>query len=177
MKHLCYLKKLFNVVAFSEITANPNVKKIQEDIAYVLGLTLEGEGENVRADSLRRRLKQEKDNTLIILDDLWDRLDLNKLGIPLDDDMNGLKMKGARKPDEMSGTNKEKSHDDYKGCKILLTSRDTTVLSEKMAVKSIFGVKELEEAEAMRLLKKVTGIPDQMSHSKQEIVRKNCSYI
>ncbi|KAL2964906.1 hypothetical protein AAZX31_16G029700 [Glycine max] len=171
------VKKLFNVVAFSEITANPNVKKIQEDIAYVLGLTLEGEGENVRADSLRRRLKQEKENTLIILDDLWDRLDLNKLGIPLDDDMNGLKMKGARKPDEMSGTNKEKSHDDYKGCKILLTSRDTTVLSEKMAVKSIFGVKELEEAEAMRLLKKVTGIPDQMSHSKQEIVRKYCAGI
>ncbi|KAG4938118.1 hypothetical protein JHK84_044369 [Glycine max] len=171
------VKKLFNVVAFSEITANPNVKKIQEDIAYVLGLTLEGEGENVRADSLRRRLKQEKDNTLIILDDLWDRLDLNKLGIPLDDDMNGLKMKGARKPDEMSGTNKEKSLDDYKGCKILLTSRDTTVLSEKMAVKSIFGVKELEEAEAMRLLKKVTGIPDQMSHSKQEIVRKYCAGI
>ncbi|KAH1149740.1 hypothetical protein GYH30_043991 [Glycine max] len=171
------VKKLFNVVAFSEITANPNVKKIQEDIAYVLGLTLEGEGENVRADSLRRRLKQEKENTLIILDDLWDRLDLNKLGIPLDDDMNGLKMKGARKPDEMSGTNKEKSLDDYKGCKILLTSRDTTVLSEKMAVKSIFGVKELEEAEAMRLLKKVTGIPDQMSHSKQEIVRKYCAGI
>ncbi|KAL2964909.1 hypothetical protein AAZX31_16G029800 [Glycine max] len=171
------VKKLFNVVAFSEITANPNVKKIQEDIAYVLGLTLEGEGENVRADSLRRRLKQEKENTLIILDDLWDRLDLNKLGIPLDDDMNGLKMKGARKPDEMSGTNKEKSLDDYKGCKILLTSRDTTVLSEKMAVKSIFGVKELEEAEAMRLLKKVTGIPDQMSHSKQEIVMKYCAGI
>ncbi|XP_040866691.1 uncharacterized protein [Glycine max] len=171
------VKKLFNVVAFSEITANPNVKKIQEDIAYVLGLTLEGEGENVRADSLRRRLKQEKDNTLIILDDLWDRLDLNKLGIPLDDDMNGLKMKGARIPDEMSRTSKEKSLDDYKGCKILLTSRDTTVLSEKMAVKSIFGVKELEEAEAMRLLKKVTGIPDQMSHSKQEIVRKYCAGI
>ena len=58
------VKKLFNVVAFSEITANPNVKKIQEDIAYVLGLTLEGEGENVRADSLRRRLKQEKDNII-----------------------------------------------------------------------------------------------------------------
>ena len=46
-----------------------------------------------------------------------------------------------------------------------------------MAVKSIFGVKELEEAEAMRLLKKVTGIPDQMSHSKQEIVRKYCAGI
>ncbi|TKY63986.1 putative disease resistance protein [Spatholobus suberectus] len=35
-------KKLFNVVAISEITANPNLLKIQNDIAYVLGLRLEG---------------------------------------------------------------------------------------------------------------------------------------
>ncbi|KAK7389891.1 hypothetical protein VNO78_25187 [Psophocarpus tetragonolobus] len=79
-------KKLFDVVVIVEITANPNTQKIQEEIAYVLGLTLEGYGETVRADCLRRRLKKEKENTLVILDDLWDKLDLNKLGIPLEGD-------------------------------------------------------------------------------------------
>ncbi|RDX89010.1 putative disease resistance protein, partial [Mucuna pruriens] len=80
------VNKLFNLVVIVDITANPNPQKIQEEIAYVLQLRLEGEGEIVRADRLRRRLKKEKDNILVILDDLWDRLDLNKLGIPLDDD-------------------------------------------------------------------------------------------
>lgn len=65
-------KKLFDVVVKLEITANPNLQKIQEEIAYVLGLRLEGKSENVRADCLRRRLKQEKESILVILDDLWD---------------------------------------------------------------------------------------------------------
>jgi len=63
-------KKLFDVVVIAEIKANPNPLRIQEEIAYVLGLRLEGEGETVRADCLPRRLKKEKGNTLVILDDL-----------------------------------------------------------------------------------------------------------
>ncbi|KAL5160904.1 putative disease resistance protein [Glycine soja] len=160
-------KKLFNVVAFSEITDNPNLKQVQEDIAYPLGLKLEGEGENVRADHLRRRLKKEKENTLIILDDLWDRLDLNRLGIPLDGDVDDKQ--GPK------GPTKEKSLGDYKGCKILLTSRKQNVLTDKMEVKLTFCVEELDEKDALKLFRKEAGIHGEMSKSKQEIVKKYCS--
>nr|KYP31688.1 Disease resistance protein At4g27190 family [Cajanus cajan] len=147
--------KMFNVVAIAEITVNPNLQKIQEEIAYVLGLRLEGNGENVRADCIRRRLKKEKDNTLIILDDLWDKLDLNKSKV----------MK------------KEKPLGDYKGCKILLTSRDEKILSDKMDVKSIFCIKELDDKDALMLFQKAAGIPNEMSNFKQEIVKKYCEGI
>jgi len=183
-------KKLFDVVVNVEITANPNLQKVQEDIAYVLRLRLEGEGENVRADCLRRRLKREKGNTLIILDDLWDKLDLNKLGIPLDDDddddddlsndnkdLNRQKL--AKKDDNKDLSRKvlkkEKMIGVYKGCKILLTSRDKNVLFVQMDVKSTFYVKELDDKDALMLFQKLVGIHNEMSHSKQEIVKKYCA--
>ncbi|XLS97542.1 hypothetical protein HN51_040277 [Arachis hypogaea] len=49
----------------------------------MLGMKLEDESEEARATSIQERLKNEKDNILIILDDLYDKLDLNALGIPL----------------------------------------------------------------------------------------------
>ncbi|KAL2336049.1 hypothetical protein Fmac_010495 [Flemingia macrophylla] len=189
--------KLFDVVAIVEITANPNLQKIQEEIAYVLGLRLEGDGDNVRADCLRRRLKREE-NTLVILDDLWDKLDLNKLGIPLDDALDDEddgyynKMNKSEKinndyqnPKRKETNNaernpnrkvmkKEKPPSEYKGCKILLTSRDKNVLSDKMEVKSIFCIKELDDDDALMLFQKVVGTSNEMSNFKQEIVKKYC---
>ncbi|KAH1240880.1 Disease resistance protein [Glycine max] len=170
-------KKLFNVVAVSEITANPNPQKIQEDIASALRLRLEGEGENSRAHRLMTRLKQEKENTLIILDDLWDRLDLNKLGIPLDGDVddNDLNTKTSNAKQGPKEATKEKSLGDYMGCKILLTSRDKNVLTDKMEVKSTFYVEELDDDDALRLFRKEARIQGEMSEWKQEIVKKYCA--
>nr|KYP77132.1 putative disease resistance protein At4g27220 [Cajanus cajan] len=182
-------KKIFNVTAIAEITANPNLQKIQEEIAYSLGLRLEGVGENVRADCIRRRLKKEKDNTLIILDDIWDKLDLNKLGIPLDDDDNDYdydlskrnETKGKKNENEMNPSCKvmktQKSLGDYKRCKILLTSRVEKILSDKMDVKSIFRIKELDDKDALILFQKTVGISNEMSNFKQEIVKKYCEGI
>ncbi|KAH1240877.1 putative disease resistance protein [Glycine max] len=170
-------KKLFDVVVKLEITANPNLQKIQEEIAYVLGLRLEGKSENVRADCLRRRLKQEKESILVILDDLWDRLDLNKLGVPLDGDVddNDLSKKTSNAKMGSKEVNKEKSLGDCKGCKILLTSRDKNVLTDKMEVKSTFCVEELEDDDALRLFQKEARIHGEMSKWKQEIVKKYCA--
>ncbi|RHN39834.1 putative P-loop containing nucleoside triphosphate hydrolase [Medicago truncatula] len=182
------VKKLFSMVVIVEITNNPNLRKIQEEIAYVLGLNLEGEGETVRADRLRRRLKKERKNTLVVLDDLWDRIDLNKIGIPFDDDSSRL-AKGKSPGDynrdddssrlkiqDMKGSNftmvkKGKSPGDYNGCKILLTSRDKKVLSDKMDVESVFYVGELNGAESLMLFKEEAGIHDEMFNFKQDIVK------
>ncbi|KAI4353834.1 hypothetical protein L6164_002757 [Bauhinia variegata] len=69
------------------VTRNPEIKSIQGQIADILGMTLEEETEMGRAGQPRERLKKYKENILVIIDDLWDGLDLNKLGVPvLDDD-------------------------------------------------------------------------------------------
>ncbi|XP_045802095.1 uncharacterized protein LOC123895675 isoform X1 [Trifolium pratense] len=76
--------KMFDVVAMSSITRNPDIRQIQGHIADALGMKLDEESDIARAARIRRRLKNE--STLIILDDLWAALDLNMLGIPLDVD-------------------------------------------------------------------------------------------
>jgi len=183
--------KLFNVVVKVEIRVNPKLQKVQEEIAYVLGLRLEGEGENVRADCLRRRLKKEKGSTLLILDDLWEKLDLNKLGIPLDDEdvvvdddlsnqNKDLNHRAWKKRNDNKGLNNrvlktEKIHGGPKGCKILLTSRDKKVLCDEMDIKSTFCVKELDDNDALMLFQKLAGISNEMSDTKQEIVKKYCA--
>ncbi|TKY45089.1 disease resistance protein [Spatholobus suberectus] len=63
-------KKLFNTVVMANITRNPNIKQIQGQITEMLGMRSEEESEIVRS-------YYEKENTLIILDDLWYGLDLN----------------------------------------------------------------------------------------------------
>lgn len=173
--------KLFNMVIVTNITRNPDIRKVQGQIAEMLGMRLEEESEITRADRLRKRLKKEKENTLIILDDLWNRVDLNQLGIPCseDDDDNQRDVKdiadigyskmekeklsadhSKMKLEKLSGDyNKmkpEKLSGDHKRCKILLTSRSKEVLCNQMDVKdrSTFPVGVLDEKEAETLLKK-----------------------
>ena len=56
---------------------------------------------------------------------------------------------------------------DYKGCKILLTSRNKNVLTDKMEVKSTFCVEELDEKDALKLFRKEARIQGEMSEWKQ----------
>ncbi|RDY12350.1 putative disease resistance protein, partial [Mucuna pruriens] len=166
-------KKLFNMVVMANITRNPDLKKIQGQIAEMLGMRLEEESEIVRADRIRKRLKKEKENTLIILDDLWDGLDLNRLGIPCSDDDDGSQRDvkdisdfGYNKKEkeefsvDLGEMKKEKLSVNHKGCKILLTSRSKEVIRNQMDVQErstfLVGVIELKEAET--LFKKVAGI-------------------
>ncbi|XP_014515315.2 probable disease resistance protein At4g27220 [Vigna radiata var. radiata] len=181
-------KKLFNVVVKVEITDNPNLQSIQEEIAYVFGLQLEGEGENVRADCLRRRLKKETGNTLLILDDLWHKLDLNKLGIALDDNDDNDDLSNDTRDLDDKFREKDKNNKDlnqkvlkrekiiggHKRCKILLTARQKRVLEVEMDVKSTFRVEPLDDKDALMFFQKLSGIHN-MSDSRKEIVRKYCA--
>ncbi|KAJ1392585.1 P-loop containing nucleoside triphosphate hydrolase [Sesbania bispinosa] len=108
----------------------------------MLGMKLEEESDNARAARIRERLKNEKESTLIILDDLWAALDFNLLGIPLESD-------GERSSS-------------YKGCKVLLISESKQVLLSQMEGKenSIYSLGVLKEKEAETLFKKKAGISD-----------------
>ncbi|MCH86645.1 CC-NBS-LRR resistance protein, partial [Trifolium medium] len=103
-------QKLFDAVVIALVSETPDIKEIQGVIADMLGLTLKEETIAGRACRLKMRIEAEK-TVLIILDDIWKPLELEKVGIP---------------------SNKE-----HIGCKLLMTSRTQDVL-QKMAVQKDF---------------------------------------
>ncbi|KAH9752711.1 Disease resistance protein [Citrus sinensis] len=121
--------KLFDMVVFSEVSQTPDIKKIQQEIAEKLGLELREEVESGRASRLFERLRNEK-KILVVLDNIWKHLNLETVGIPF--------------------------AEDHKGCKLLLTARDRSVLLQ-MGSKDNFLINNLKEEEAGRLFKMMAG--------------------
>ncbi|KAI9076880.1 hypothetical protein K1719_041184 [Acacia pycnantha] len=81
-KEVAKNQKIFEKVIMANVSQELNIEKIQSQIAEKLSMQLTGNDLGVRAFHLCKRLKQEK-NMLLILDDLWEELDLGKIGIPL----------------------------------------------------------------------------------------------
>ncbi|TXG75698.1 hypothetical protein E1A91_1Z023300v1 [Gossypium mustelinum] len=122
--------KLFDSVVMAVVTHIPDVQKIQDEIADMLGLKFEEQSISGRGSRLRPRLKKEK-NILVVLDNIWAKLDLMEVGIPLGDE--------------------------DQGCTILLTSRDLNVLLKDMDAKKSFPIGVLEHEEAWHFFKKIVG--------------------
>ncbi|XAR68509.1 hypothetical protein NMG60_11003651 [Bertholletia excelsa] len=121
-------EKLFDWIAKVTVSQQLDIIKIQTVIAEYLGLQLpEQVSSDARADRVRERLRQ-SNKVLIILDDVWHWFDLEKIGIPM-------------------GT-------DHKGCKVILTSRSEDVC-QKMRIKKIIKMQQLERDEAWCLFKKM----------------------
>ncbi|KAI8558290.1 hypothetical protein RHMOL_Rhmol04G0079900 [Rhododendron molle] len=118
----------FDEVVIAVVSQDVNVRKIQGQLADRLNLTLSGETEVGRANRLWNRLDNGKKN-LIILDDVWQELDLKEIGIPI--------------------------IDENKSCKVVLTSRNRNVW-KNMDVKE-FAIKILSEEESWTLFKKKVG--------------------
>ncbi|KAF3434022.1 hypothetical protein FNV43_RR25125 [Rhamnella rubrinervis] len=123
-------EKLFNKVIMTTVSQTQDLKKIQQEIAEQLGLKLEEESINVRAERLRRRIVREK-NFLLILDDVWEKLELHEVGISLGNDQND--------------------------CKILLTSRSQDVICNDMGADKNFLIGYLYDEEAKHLFNKIVG--------------------
>ncbi|KAI4313402.1 hypothetical protein L6164_026387 [Bauhinia variegata] len=132
----------FDVVVMATITQNPEVEKIQGQIADMLGLHFSNEQSSIgRAGRLHERLKKEK-NVLLILDDLWGELNWGEIGIPF--------------PEEHTDNNKKisiSSEIQQRSCKFLMTSRNRGVLS-KLNSQKYFMVRPLSNIEAWKLFKK-----------------------
>ncbi|KAK6289420.1 hypothetical protein POUND7_000961 [Theobroma cacao] len=122
--------KLFDSVVIATVTQTLDVKDIQNQVAELLGLKVEEQSRVGRAHRLRERLQKEK-KILVVLDDIWERLDLEEVGIPFGNE--------------------------HEGCKILLTSRHLDVLSSGMETQKNFAVGLLNENEAWDLFKKMAG--------------------
>ncbi|KAF3457379.1 hypothetical protein FNV43_RR02036 [Rhamnella rubrinervis] len=78
---------LFSKVIIVTVSQSPNVENIQQEIAEQLRLKLEEKTKAARADRLRYWLRQEK-KILVILDDIWEKLELEDIGIYFGNDRN-----------------------------------------------------------------------------------------
>ncbi|KAF8395844.1 hypothetical protein HHK36_019798 [Tetracentron sinense] len=81
-------EKLFDEVVMAVVSKHPDIKKIQEQIADMLGLKFSETTDLGRAGQLTERLANGK-RILIIMDDVWARLDLAAVGIPFGNDHKG----------------------------------------------------------------------------------------
>jgi disease resistance protein RPS2 len=72
---------MFEAVVWATVSQPQDLKKLQQKIAEGVDLDLNMENEQIRVAKLHERLKSLK-SFLIILDDVWEKLDLIKLGIP-----------------------------------------------------------------------------------------------
>ncbi|XP_028755724.1 disease resistance protein At4g27190-like [Neltuma alba] len=149
-------QKMFKNVIMVIVSKELNVGNIQGQLAEKLGMQLNERTEDVRASRLWERLKKEK-NMLLILDDLWEELDLRKVGIPFVDVENYSRKNEA--------------------CKILATSRNKRLLSDLMKCQEIIEVGVLSKNEAWKLFKRIaefsieSGNPD-LKPIAYEIVQK-----
>ncbi|XP_031249798.1 disease resistance protein SUMM2-like [Pistacia vera] len=84
-------EKMYDVVVMAVVSQTPNIVKIQEEIANMLGLKLSTDIESGRARSLWERIKKEK-RILVVLDDVWERIKLDEIGIPFGSDHRGCKI-------------------------------------------------------------------------------------
>ncbi|XP_022632074.1 uncharacterized protein LOC106752470 [Vigna radiata var. radiata] len=108
---LVEVEHLFDKVLFVPVSSTVDVRKIQEKIASSLQVEFPETEEMQRAQRLCLRLIQEK-NIFIILDDVWEKLDFGRIGIP--------------------------SSDHHKGCKILITTRSEEVCTSMDCQRKIY---------------------------------------
>ncbi|KAF7848650.1 hypothetical protein BT93_L1769 [Corymbia citriodora subsp. variegata] len=144
-------RRPFHMIVKAKVSQIPVLKNIQDEIADDLKLDLKDlQSESGRGNRLRERLQKDpSEKVLIILDDIWEELDLKAVGIP--------------------------SGDTSGKCKLLLTSRFHDVLEQKMLADLTFRIEGLNDDEAFRLFEKTVGdklVDEELKRIAPEVVKK-----
>ncbi|XP_022733499.1 uncharacterized protein LOC111287304 isoform X2 [Durio zibethinus] len=126
------VKELFDRVVMATMSQTPNINKIQDKFAELLGLKFKASTEEGKAGELCQRL-QGAEKILIIIDDVWKEFKLQTVGIPF----------GVERG----------------GCKVLLTTRLEQVCV-RMNCQQKFELHILSESEAWVLFKDTAGLND-----------------
>ncbi|XP_027337500.1 uncharacterized protein LOC113851227 [Abrus precatorius] len=131
------LKQLqqFDHVIDTTVSYTPDIRKIQDDIAAPIGLDFKDKNESERLKLLWSRLTG-AEKILLILDDVWNPISFDEIGIP-------------RK-------------DNHKGCRIVLTTREMKVC-QSMGCEKIIQLGVLSEEDAWTLFKMHANISDSSS--------------
>jgi len=130
--------KQFTYVIDTTVSLSPDIRKIQDDIAGPLGLKFDDCSESDRPRKLWSRLTNEgkidqtkEKKILLILDDVWDVIDFDKIGIP----------------------------DNHKDCRILVTTRNLSVCNRLGSNKTI-QLKVLSDEEAWTMFQRYAGLKE-----------------
>ncbi|XP_050246947.1 probable disease resistance protein At4g27220 isoform X2 [Quercus robur] len=121
---------IFNDIVMIVVSRTPDVRRIQGEIADCLNLKLDNESDMARACQICLRIKS-VEKILIIVDDVWDSVELKDFGIP--------------------------SPDDHKGCRILLTTRSKQVCHSMNCHQRMISLNFLLENESLALMKSIVG--------------------
>ncbi|KAI9071967.1 hypothetical protein K1719_046069 [Acacia pycnantha] len=133
--------KTFEKVIFVVVSNSPDVKKIQGDIANQLDLPLKEIGEEDRSVRLWSSIHENAKNLLIILDDVWEELNLERIGIPFG-------------PDQ-------------KNCYVLITTRRSNVC-QAMTCQQTVRLRILNDEDALRLFQFHAKSDDRSSRNEWE---------
>ncbi|XP_050110252.1 probable disease resistance protein At4g27220 isoform X1 [Malus sylvestris] len=120
---------LFDKIVMATVSHSPSIRTIQSEIADEIGLQFKEESEPGRARRLHGRLMG-IERILIVLDDAWTELGFAAIGLPYGDA--------------------------HKGCKVLLTSRDSDVCN-RMGSQQIIAVPILTTEESQELFREMVG--------------------
>lgn len=134
---------LFDEVIFTTVSHAPDIRKIQDSIAIPLGLKLEEGDQLQRAKKLWSRLTN-GERILVILDDVWEELKFEDIGIP--------------------------SRDNHNACRVLLSSRKLSVCNS-MSCQSTIELELLSVEDAKILFEKHTGLRDDSSKSLKKLAQ------
>ncbi|RZB75715.1 Disease resistance protein [Glycine soja] len=134
--------KLFEKVVMTTVSQNLNIISIQEQIADKLGFKLEEESEESRAKTLSQSLRE--GTTLLILDDVWEKLNFEDVGIPL--------------------------NENNKSCVILLTTQSREICTS-MQCQSIIELNRLTNEESWILFKLYANITDDSADALKSVAK------
>ncbi|KAL7234084.1 hypothetical protein ACSBR1_017644 [Camellia fascicularis] len=150
VRQLTKRNKLFDSIAMTTVSKVVEKEKVQGELASQLGLTLDEFG---RAGKLLNRLSNGRKN-LVILDDVWEPLDLAEIGIPTTDGGNNEAL--INLPEIgipfTNGSNMV--------CKVVITSRKQRVcqMMQKSNELKVFPIEVLTDTEAWSLFTKMAEI-------------------
>ncbi|XP_028758773.1 putative disease resistance protein At1g63350 [Neltuma alba] len=137
-------EKFFDKVVFVVVSNTIDVRKIQSEIASPINLELKEEETRVRARRLSMRLSSGK-RFLIILDDVWEKLNFEDIGIP--------------------------TNNDQMGCTILITTRNLH-LCKSMGCQKKIPLEGLKGNDSWALFKKHAELSDDCFDKWKDIAKK-----
>ncbi|CAL5406321.1 unnamed protein product [Camellia sinensis] len=148
VRQLAKRNGLFHSVAMTTVSKAVEKEKVQGELASQLGLKLDEYG---RAGQLLNRLRNGQ-KTLVILDDVWEPLDLADIGIPTTDG-------GNNEPLNLPDIGIPFTTSSDMGCKVVITTRKRVCkMMQKSSELKNFPIHVLTKTEAWSLFTKVAEI-------------------
>ncbi|XP_004310281.1 PREDICTED: disease resistance protein At4g27190-like [Fragaria vesca subsp. vesca] len=145
----------FNHWIMAVVSQNPELIKIQDTLADLLGFELKEKTEAGRAAKLHKEIMR-KEKLLIIVDDVWERTELSKIGIPPYNELQKCKSKVLLTTRRLNVCNDMKCHE--KIALKLLSKKDSWNLFQRNAGTISFESTSFEEV-ARKVAGECKGLP------------------